>query len=343
MPEQRGHAVETGRTSIDRSCTLIQARTNQAWPERIENKKAGRRGASTIVFAGKVVLDHVEGSTAGGEPTVALGGATSNGSALVGLAGFKTRAIGWAGADELTSEQLAELASRGVQVEFTRRGVSPQPRVLHDAFGEKSIQQDSGAGSWEPRDVQPEMLRDALVVHIDGWDLTRTRSPEAMQRLAAMAHELGVVVSVDAMGAGKIREDPSLAGTIRSLDPDIVWANEEEAELLDVEGSAFDHVPMLVVHRGPKPTIVRTDAARFTVLVEPIPRPKSLLGCGDATSAGALVGLANDCAPADAILAGHAWARAVAMSPTAQLEPTPTNKRILQDAVSNRSLDNGLS
>jgi sugar/nucleoside kinase (ribokinase family) len=96
------------------------------------------------------------------------------------------------------------------------------------------------------------------------------------------------------------------------LAPDVVKANEDEAELVPPGLAAA-----IVVTRGSEPTVLRTADGRHET-VEVAPRSVvDTTGAGDAFVAGFLAAWDDGAAGVDAVVAGHAAAARVVTGPGA--------------------------
>ncbi len=276
-----------------------------------------------MVAVGKLVVDQLlelsEPLVAGGQQrvvrTTTAGGAPANVTASLSRLGVPSRLAGWAGADPLADGLLAGLAGRGVEVAVVRRGRAPLSTVLVHPGGERTLLTDRGEGGLAPGDVRAAWVTGAAVVHLDGYDLLR--SPDAVWAAAAVAHDAGVPVSVDAAAATRIERHGAAAyvDLLTGLRPDLLCCNAAEATVLGLDGDLPAWAPGLVlVHAGAQPTRVGSRTGAWQVPVAPLPegRLRDTTGCGDAFVAGVLAGWRAGSSVPAAVRTGHAAAAVVA-------------------------------
>ena len=287
-----------------------------------------------VVTLGKLVADEVLVLGAelvrGGQVRVrrrlAPGGAPANVAATLARAGVPVRMVGWAGADLLTDALLSDLSSRGVQLELVRHGRAPMTTVLVHPDGERSLLADAGDGGLELHHVDPAWPAGAAVLHVDGYDLLPGRWPDVVFAVAGRAHAVGAAVSVDVAAANRIEEfeaghgEGAYTRLLERLRPDLLLCNEREAAVLGGTENLLALAGLVVVHAGPEPTRVLTQAGAFEV---PVPRLRAgalvdTTGAGDAFAAGLIAGWWQGRALREAVEMGHAAAAVVAAVPGAQ-------------------------
>jgi sugar/nucleoside kinase (ribokinase family) len=241
--------------------------------------------------------------------TTTAGGAPANVTANLARLGVPARLAGWAGADPVADDLLADLTARGVEIAVVRRGRTPVSTVLVHPDGERTLLSDGGEGRLEPGDIRPEWLADASVLHLDGYDLLRY--PAALVRAAEVARQAGVPVSADVAAATRIEVygRPRYAQLLADLHLDALFCNAAEAAAL----GALD-VGLVLVHSGARPSRVLSRDGVVEVPVDPLPDGalRDTTGCGDAFAAGVLAGWRSGSVVVDAVRAGHAAAAVVA-------------------------------
>ena len=151
-------------------------------------------------------------------------------------------------------------------------------------------------------------------LHVPAYGFEREPMRGEVVRLAAAARAAGARVSLDASSTGL------LAGLgvelalelIREAAPDVLFANEAEAELLGLAGGgrlAASVAPIVVVKHGQLPTdVIVAGELAARVDVAPVPGIRDLTGAGDAFAAGFLAATLTGADAAAACLAGHASA-----------------------------------
>ena len=142
----------------------------------------------------------------------------------------------------------------------------------------------------------------------------------------AVARSAGARVSVDASSTGLLSGiGVDLARElIRGLAPDVLFADEAEAELLGLTGGgpvAASLAPLVVLKHGPRPTdVVRDGDLVQRVDVLPVAGVRDLTGAGDAFAAGFLAATMGGAEVVAACRAGHSAAASVLTSPGARAE-----------------------
>ena len=301
-------------------------------------RDAGAAGGGVLAVVGDLVEDIVVWA---GEPVRAAtdtaaqvfrarGGSGANVAALA-VAQVPTRFIGRVGADAAGQALVADLASRGVDVRVQREGRSGTVVLLVDADGERTMFPDRGAAALL-EDVDTSWLDGIAWLHVPAYGLEREPMRGEIMRLAAIARSAGARVSFDASSTGLIAGlgvDLALE-LIRELAPDVLFANEAEAELLGIAGGgavAASVAPIVVVKHGPLPTdVIEGGEPAARVDVAPVPGIRDLTGAGDAFAAGFLAATLQRADAAAACLAGHASAASVLTNPGAHAAPAATGE-----------------
>jgi sugar/nucleoside kinase (ribokinase family) len=207
-----------------------------------------------------------------------------------------------------------------------REGRTGTVVLLVDADGERTMFPDRGASALLA-DVDETWLDDVARLHLPAYGLEREPMRHELVRLAAVARERGIPVSVDASSTGLIAGLGTGAALdlFRAIAPDLMFANEDEAALLGLAGGgavAASVAPTVVVKHGPLPTdVIVSGALALRVDVAPVAGIRDLTGAGDAFASGFLAAVLRGADAAAACLAGHASAASVLANPGAQALP----------------------
>jgi ribokinase len=226
-----------------------------------------------------------EGDDTTAETRVGAGGQAANVAAWVTALGEEARFVGKRAGDAAGRLVEDELRSRGVDlvgpVVEGRNGVVV---VLVGPNGDRTMASDRGVSpQLRPEELEMRWFRDCAWLHLSGYSLLRSPIDEAGAKAAGAVRALGGKVSVDLASASLIRGYGAerLLARLRLLEPDVVFANDEEVAAVGEELPAAT----LVRKRGPHGIVVNGEALAAV--------PADVVdstGAGDALAAGFIVG-----------------------------------------------------
>ena len=226
---------------------------------------------------------HGDDTTA--ETRIGAGGQAANVAAWVTELGEEARFVGKRGGDAAGRLVEEELRSRGVElvgpVVEGRNGVVVS---LVGPNGDRTMASDRGVSpQLRPEELEMRWFRDCGWLHLSGYSLLRSPIDEAGAKAAGAVRVLGGKVSVDLASASLIRDYGAerLVARLRLLEPDVVFANDDEVTAVG------DDLPAatLVRKRGAEGIVV--DGERLPAVPAEV---VDSTGAGDALAAGFIVG-----------------------------------------------------
>jgi ribokinase len=247
----------------------------------------------TICCLGDLVLDVIvrleqplaTGADATSQIVLRPGGQAANVAAWIAALGGRARFVGKRGGDDAGVIPAMHLRDLGVElvgpVEPSGNGVIVS---LVQPTGERTMCSDRGiAVDLLPEELDADWFGDCDHLHVSGYALLREPVRFAAARAIELARGNGARVSVDLSSWSAIRDygaERFRADLVRLL-PDVVFANEEEDEIL---GGPIAGVTWIVKRGAAGATF--DGVAQDTVPVEAV----DSTGAGDAFAAGWLVG-----------------------------------------------------
>ncbi|HEX8569260.1 MAG TPA: adenosine kinase [Caulobacteraceae bacterium] len=234
----------------------------------------------------------------------------SGGSAANSLAGLAS--LGGRGAfmGKVASDQLGEVFAhdiRAMGVKFDTPFLDCGPatgkcliNVTPD--GQRTMTTYLGAAALlSPPDVNPETVKAAEVVYLEGYLFDPGEARNALLKASRIAREAGRKVALTLSDAFVVERWRDALLAFLDEEVDLLFANEVELTALFETGSDFDaalqalksRVAMAAVTRGAQGSVILHDGEVFSVPADPVDRVVDTTGAGDQYAAGFLFGLAR--------------------------------------------------
>ncbi len=265
------------------------------------------------------------GSDTKAEIHTSRGGSAANVAATAASL-IPTRFIGCVGSDVLGDVLAASLAAEGVDVRLQRRGATGVVVVFIDEVGERTMIPSRGASALL-EGVDQAWLEDVAVLHLTSYSLENEPAASEVIRLATMVRDRGGAVTVDTSSSAMLAKFGvgHYMHTLSGLEPRVVFANEQEWELLalgkveQARPAGLDQT-VFVRKAGGNPTTVHPpDAEPITVAVPKVAEVIDTTGAGDAFAGGFLARFADGEQWQECCATGHAMAAKVLTHPGASM------------------------
>jgi ribokinase len=224
----------------------------------------------------------VEGDT-DAEIVLAPGGQAANVAAWAASLGASARFIGRTGDDGAGSMARTRLQERGVDVVGPVQGQNGVICSLVSPDGARSMASDRGtAVELRPEDIDDAWLNGCDHLFVSGYALLRKPVRSAAARAVELARGNGARVSIDLASWSAIRDSNAFREFVVELEPDVVFANEDEQRV--VRGPLAGVIWILKLGAGG----CSFDGDEREAL--PVERVVDTTGAGDALAAGYIVG-----------------------------------------------------
>jgi sugar/nucleoside kinase (ribokinase family) len=240
------------------------------------------------------------------------GGSAANVAAAAARLVGRARFLGQVGDDGTADLVLADLVAAGVDMSYVRRsGRTGAIVVLVDEQGERSFLTDPGSAR-SLDDPDPAWLDGVDVLHVPVYSLVDEPIATTTITTAGWARAQGIAVSIDASSVAVLEAYgvERMLRLIAGLQPAVVFANGDEAELLGIAGPLGDAVTY--VKHGARHAIVHVPGSAATAVPAfDVGSVSDTTGAGDAFAAGVLTtpGWRSD--PVAACAGGHRAAAAL--------------------------------
>lgn len=248
------------------------------------------------------------------------GGSAANVAMQAALLAGRSRFIGQVGDDHVGRRLADELAQCGVDTQIEFRGRTGTIVVLIEPDGERTMFPDRAAATQLDR-VGDHALDQITWLHVPGYSLMVEPLGATARHLIAEARTAGISVSIDASSTGLITSFGVTRFTqqLGALQPDLLFANRDEAELLGIDDEhPFAGSALTVVKAGPDPVLLIEPSGSTTEIAVPaVSGVADTTGAGDAFAAGFLVATIDGAPAVDAAARGVALAATVLLRPGA--------------------------
>jgi sugar/nucleoside kinase (ribokinase family) len=216
---------------------------------------------------------------------VGPGGQAANVAAWAVTLGANARFIGKTGSDDAGGLVRAKLEALGVDLVGPVAGRNGTICSLVSPDGERSMASDRGsAADLRPDELEPGWLTGCDHLHVSGYALVLEPARSAALRAAELGRAAAAQLSVDLASWSAI-EDAGVEAfreALRELEPDVVFANEDEERVV---GRSFA-ASRWILKRGAGGCSFDGDERR----APPIEQVVDSTGAGDALAAGWIVG-----------------------------------------------------
>jgi len=230
------------------------------------------------------------GTDAAAHTRAGVGGQAANVAAWAATLGAEARFVGKRGDDPAAALAAGELGRLGVEVfgpiALARNGVVVS---LVGEDGERAMATDRGtAPMLSAEELEPAWFEGCTQLHLSGYSLMSSPIAGAAIRAAELARAGGATVSVDLASTRVIADFgvERLRELLDQLDPELVFANEAERELVG-ERTATGAIWALKL--GARGAAIEKDGERSAFPAREV-EVIDTTGAGDAFAAGYLVG-----------------------------------------------------
>jgi len=246
------------------------------------------------------------------------GGSAANVAHAISSQCGDSRLLTRVGADEQGDWLISQMERSGTAVFAQRGGTSDAIVIIIDEHGERTMLPDRrNARSIEP--INAAWLDGLNWLHLPMYGFETPGEAAVFTELCNQATAQHIPLSIDVSSLGLIQHlgAPRVHEILATLQPRVVFANEDEARALGLDAASPAHGTCWVLKHGADPVLIRTDSGDFAIDVEPVNNVVDTTGAGDHFAAGMLRGLVDGLELAQAAQQGIAASRKILSTPGA--------------------------
>lgn len=231
------------------------------------------------------------------------GGSAANTAVGVASFGGKSAFIGKAADDEYGRALRHDIRGVGVSFDTTLAVGKETARslILTGPDGQRTMYTYLGCSpDLETSAIDATIVGASRIVYLEGYLFDRDAAKAAFRATRNIASKSGTSIAVslsDSLCVERHRDD--FLGLIRS-GINILIANESEISALyqttsfdDAVRQATADVPIAILTRGPRGSLIGSKGRIVEVPAEPVKKPRDVTGAGDMYAAGVLYGLSH--------------------------------------------------
>lgn len=241
-----------------------------------------------------------------------IGGCAFNLLSSAKQTGAEVRYIGHVGNDELGSTANREMARLGIELFPINGKQTPRCISVLTPDGNRTLITDIGdARELSQENVDENMVDGIEILHISSHTLFFDLPIRyATFRLIEICKQKKIPITFDAGAANQIDiyGVNNFLNLIEKINPEIFFANEQEATVLGISETGARGAKFTIIHRGSEPTVIISDARSCEIPLQNIPFVDTT-GAGDSFYGGVLASLTRGEDIIPSVINGHESAR----------------------------------